>query len=39
MVQQNLFTGQEQREWTCGHGVGRMNWEIGIDIGAVPCVK
>ena len=47
MVQMNLFAGQEYRhrcrEWTCGHGEGGrgggMNWEIGIDIYTLPCVK
>ena len=42
MVQMNLFAGQEQRhrrrEWTCGQGVV-MNWEIGIDVCALPRVK
>ena len=31
------------REWMCGHGGGGMgggmNWEIGIDIYTLPCVK
>ena len=44
MIQMNLFAGQKQRlrhrEWTCEHGVGEgMNWEIGIDICALPRVK
>ena len=45
MVQMNLFAGQEQkrrrhRERTRGHGgQGEMNWKIGIDICALPCVK
>ena len=32
MEELNLLTGQEQRHshraWTCGHEMGRMNWEI-----------
>ena len=47
MIQMNLTAGQEwrhrHREWTCGHGGegegGEMNWEIGIDIYTLPCVK
>ena len=42
MVQMDLFAGQEWRcrcrERTCGHGVV-VNWEIGIDVCALPCVK
>ena len=29
-------------EWTCGHmgvRVGGTNWEIGVDVCALPCVK
>ena len=46
MVNMNLFAGQEQkhrcREWTCGHseeGEGGMNWEIRVDIYALPWVN
>ena len=42
----NLFGGKEykhrHREWTCGHGgegEGGTNWEIGIDICSLPCIK
>ena len=49
MVQINLFAGQEYRhrcrEQTYGHhggkegGGGGMNWEIGIDIYTLICIK
>ena len=46
MVQMKLFAGQEQRhrcrEQACGHSGGRegeMNWEIGIDIHRLLCIK
>ena len=46
MIDVNLFAGQEwrhrRRERTCGHGgggEGGMNWEIRIDIYALPCLK
>ena len=44
MVQINLFAGQEQRcrhrEQTRGHGWGDgMDWEISINVCALPCIK
>ena len=46
MVQMNLFAGKEQRcirrEQRCGPRAreeGAMNWEIGINICARPCVE
>ena len=49
MVQMNWFAGQKLRhrcrEQTYGHqggkvaGVGVMNWEIGIDMYTVRCIK
>ena len=46
MVQINLGAGQEQRcrcrEQMCGPGLqgrGGMNWETGIDVCALPCVR
>ena len=51
MVQMNWFARQRQRhrcrEQTCGHqrgkwgrdGGGGMNWEIGIDIYTLICIK
>ena len=41
MVQMNLFPRKEQshkpREWTSEHR--GMNWEIGIDIYTLPCIR
>ena len=50
MVQMNLFAGQKQRhrcrEQTYGHQGGKaaghgggMNWEIGIDMYSLICIK
>ena len=45
MVQMNLFVGQEQRcrrgEQSCGNGEEgvRKNWEMWVDVLALPCVK
>ena len=43
MVQMNVLAGQEQRcryrEWMCGHGREAVNWEIRIDVCALPYVK